>query len=72
MADWDAVCADARKTPPQGVRGVLADRLRTPETRNLAVQGLSVSRKTVAEVRLTGLSFLASPDELPDIDIHSL
>jgi hypothetical protein len=28
-ADWDMVCADARKTPPQGVRGVLANHLRT-------------------------------------------
>ena len=56
-ADWDAVCADARKTPPKRVRGVLANRLRTAETPNLAAQGQSVSRKTVAEVPLTELSF---------------
>ena len=30
-ADWDAVYADARKTPPKRVRGVSRNRLRTPE-----------------------------------------
>ena len=39
-----------------GVRGVLANRHRTADTPHLAVQGQSVSRKTVAEVPLTGLS----------------
>ncbi|MCE2726422.1 MAG: FCD domain-containing protein [Planctomycetaceae bacterium] len=53
----DAVCADARKTPSQGDRGVFANRSRTAETPNLAAQGQVVSRKTVAEVPLTGLSF---------------
>jgi restriction system protein len=38
------------------VRGVLANRRRTADTPNLAAQGQSVSRKTVAEVPLTGLS----------------
>ena len=46
----------------RGMRGVLANRLRTAETPNLetpnlAAQGQSVSRKTVAEVPLAGLSF---------------
>ena len=50
------VCANARKTPPQGVRGVLANRLRTAGPPNFAAQGQSVSRKTVADVPLTGLS----------------
>ena len=57
-ADWDTVCADARKTPPQGMRGVLANRLRTAETPCFAAQGQSVSRKSAAEVPLTGLSFV--------------
>jgi hypothetical protein len=39
------------------MRGVLANRLRTAETPDLAAQGQSVSRKTGAEVPLTGLSF---------------
>jgi hypothetical protein len=39
------------------MRGVLANRLRMAETPNFAAQGQSVSRKTVAEVPLTGLSF---------------
>ena len=42
----------------RGMRGVLADRFPTDEAPNLAAQGQSVSRKTVAEVPLTGLSFL--------------
>ena len=29
-ANWDAVCADARKTPPKRVRGVSRNPLRTP------------------------------------------
>ena len=36
-----------------GMRGVLANRLRTAETPDLAAQGQSVSRKTGAEVPLT-------------------
>jgi hypothetical protein len=40
------------------VRGVLANRRRTADTPNLAAQGQSVSRKTVAEVPLTGLYFV--------------
>jgi hypothetical protein len=39
------------------MRGVLANRHRTADTPNLAAQGQSVSRKTVAEVPLAGLSF---------------
>ena len=39
------------------MRGVLANRLRTAETTDRAAQGQSVSRKTVAEVPLAGLSF---------------
>jgi hypothetical protein len=35
----------------------LVNRHRTADTPNLAAQGQSVSRKTVAEVPLTGLSF---------------
>ena len=53
-ADWAAVCADARKTPPQG------DARRFGEPPNLAAQGQSFSRKTVAEVPLAGLSFGSS------------
>ena len=41
------------------MRGVTANRRRTADTPNLAAQGQSVSRKTVAEVPLTGLSFFA-------------
>ena len=40
----------------RGARGVLVNRHRTADTPNLAAQGQSVSRKTVAEVPLTGLS----------------
>jgi hypothetical protein len=39
------------------MRGILANRLRTAETTDRAAQGQSVSRKTVAEVPLAGLSF---------------
>ena len=39
------------------MRGVLAHRFPTAEAPNLSAQGQSVSRKTVAEVPLTGLSF---------------
>ena len=42
----------------RGTRGVLANRRRTADTPNLAAQGQSVSRKTVAEVPLTGLSLI--------------
>ena len=42
----------------RAVRDVVANRHRTADTPNLAAQGQSVSRKTVAEVPLTGLSFL--------------
>ena len=35
----------------------MANRRRTADTPNLAAQGQSVSRKTAAEVPLTGLSF---------------
>ena len=38
------------------MRGVFANRHRTADTPNLAAQGQSVSRKTVAEVPLAGLS----------------
>ncbi len=55
-ADWDMVCADARKTPPQGVRGVLANRLRTAGPPSFAARGQSFSQKTVADVPLTRLS----------------
>ena len=41
----------------RGMRGVLANRLRTAETTDRAAQGQSVSRRTVAEVPLAGLSF---------------
>ncbi|RLT17767.1 MAG: hypothetical protein DWI27_05895 [Planctomycetota bacterium] len=41
----------------RGMRGILANRLRTAETTDRAAQGQSVSRKTVAEVPLAGLSF---------------
>jgi hypothetical protein len=40
------------------MRGVLANRRRTADTPDLAAQGQSVSRKTVAEVPLTGLSLI--------------
>jgi len=47
---------DAKLTPPQGVGGVLANRLGPAGPPNFVAQGQSVSRKTVAEVPLTGLS----------------
>ena len=40
----------------RGARGISANRHRTPDTPDLAAHGQSVSRKTVAEVPLTGLS----------------
>jgi hypothetical protein len=42
------------------MRGVLANRLRMAETLTFAAQGQSGSRKTVAEVPLTGLSLGAA------------
>ena len=53
----EAVCADARKPPPQGVRGVSRNRLRTPGPAPPETHESLISRKTVAEVPLTGLSF---------------
>jgi len=38
------------------MRGISANRHRTPDTPDLAAHGQSVSRKTIAEVPLTGLS----------------
>ncbi len=43
------------------MRGVLANRLRTAGPPSFAAQGQSVSRKTGADVPLTGLSFRRSP-----------
>ena len=57
-ADWDAVCADARKTPRQGVQGVSRNPLRTPGPAPPETQQSFISRKTVAVAPLTGLSFL--------------
>ena len=48
-----------KKRHRRGMRVVLENRLRTAETPNLAAQRQSVSRKTVEEVPLTGLSFSA-------------
>ncbi len=42
------------------MRGVTANRRRTADTPNLAAQEQSVSRKTVAEVPLTGLPLAKS------------
>ena len=50
------------------MRGVLANRRRTADTPNLAAQGQSVSRKTVAEVPLTGLSFKAGDSVTIEIE----
>jgi hypothetical protein len=47
----------------RGMRGVLANRLRTAETTDRAAQGQSVSRKTVAEVPLAGLSFFCDQND---------
>ena len=47
------------------MRGVLAHRIRTAETTDRAAHESSVSRKTVAEVPLTGLSLLISPQSAP-------
>ncbi|MFM8495368.1 MAG: GH32 C-terminal domain-containing protein [Planctomycetia bacterium] len=55
-ADWDTVCADARKTPPQGGVVLFGNRLRLAATSDLAAQEWSGSREIVAEVPLTGLS----------------
>ena len=44
----------------RGARGISANRHRTPDTPDLAAHGQSVSRKTIAEVPLTGLSSLVS------------
>jgi len=59
-ADWDAGCADARKTPRQGVQGVSRNRLRRPGPARPETHESLISRKTVAEVLLTGLSFKAT------------
>jgi hypothetical protein len=40
------------------MHGVLANRIRTAETTDRAAHESSVSRKTVAEVPLAGLSFI--------------
>jgi len=53
-ADWEAVCADARKTPPQGGRGDSRNRLRTPGPAPPETHESLISRKTVAVVPLTG------------------
>jgi hypothetical protein len=57
-ADWDAVCADARKTPPKRARGVSRNPLRTLGPLLPRAHESLISRKTGAEVSLTGLSFI--------------
>ena len=66
-ADWEAVCADARKTPPQGVRGVSRNRLRTPGPAPPETHESLISRKTVAEVPLTGLFFQGCDYRFTDV-----
>ena len=56
-ADWDAVRADARKTPPKRARGVSRNPLRTLGPLLPRAHESLISRKTGAEVPLTGLSF---------------
>ena len=51
------------------MRGVFANRHRTADTPNLAAQGQSVSRKTVAEVPLAGLSY-STLVEVPLIGLY--
>ena len=55
-ANWDAVCVDARKTPPKRVRGV--SRKPAPDARAAPPEAHEslIGRKTVEEVPLTGLS----------------
>ena len=56
----DAVCADARKTPPKRVRGVARNPLKpAPDARAAPPEAHEslIGRKTVEEVPLTGLSF---------------
>jgi hypothetical protein len=59
-ADWDAVCADARKTPPKRARGVSRNPLPTPGPLLPMAHESLISRKTGAEVPLTGLSFFSA------------
>jgi len=59
-ADWDAVCADARKTPPRRARGVSRNPLRTLGPLLPMAHESLISRKTGAEVPLTGLSFFSA------------
>ena len=59
-ADWDAVCADARKTPPKRARGVSRNPLRTLGPLLPMAHESLISRKTGAEVPLTGLSFFSA------------
>jgi hypothetical protein len=66
-ADWEVVCADARKTPPQGVRGVSRNRLRTPGPAPPETHESLISRKTVAEVPLPGLAFQVCDYRLTDV-----
>ena len=56
-ANWDTVCADARKTPPQADAPRFGEPPPDGRKAQFAAQGQSVSRKSVAEVPLTGLSF---------------
>jgi len=57
-ANWDAACADARKTPPKRARGVSRKQLPTPDPLLPEAHDSLISSKTIAEVPLTGLSFL--------------
>jgi hypothetical protein len=50
--------ADARKTPTKRVRGVSRNPLRTPGPAPPETHESLISRKTVAEVPLTGHSFI--------------
>jgi hypothetical protein len=54
--NWDAVCAEARKTPPKGVRGARGNGPEPPGMPALGAYEQSVSPETVAELPLTGLT----------------
>jgi len=59
-ADWETVCAEARKSPSQqGVSGVSALGKPLPDAKAVPPEAHEslISSKTVADVPLTGLSF---------------
>jgi hypothetical protein len=65
-ADWETVCAEVRKSPSQGVSGVSGNHPPDAQAAPTEAHEALVSRETVAEVPLTGLSLMQPVNaELP-------